>query len=93
MIAVWGPTVPLVATEVVQEHGPRAYGLVNSALGAGTVVGGLLALRLRPRRMLRAGAVGLVGFAASPRASEAGSACPPWPPGPPSPGRACPSGA
>ncbi|MFD5573442.1 MFS transporter [Streptomyces cadmiisoli] len=66
MIAVYGPTVPLVATEVVREHGPRAYGLVNSALGAGTVVGGLLALRLRPRRMLRAGSVALIGFAAFP---------------------------
>ncbi|MEU1056074.1 MFS transporter [Streptomyces sp. NPDC005876] len=72
MIAVWGPTVPLVATEVVQEHGPSAYGLINSALGAGTVVGGLLALRLRPRRMLRAGAVALVGFAAFPASVGAG---------------------
>ncbi|MGW1543315.1 MFS transporter [Streptomyces sp. NPDC002309] len=66
MITVFGPTVPLVATEVVQEHGPRAYGLVNSALGAGTVVGGLVALRLRPRRMLRAGAIALFGFAGFP---------------------------
>ncbi|MFD7437807.1 MFS transporter [Streptomyces sp. NPDC059861] len=66
MIAVFGPTVPLVATEVVQEHGPRAYGLINSALGAGTVVGGLIALRLRPRRMLRAGAIALFGFAGFP---------------------------
>ncbi|MGW3267480.1 MFS transporter [Streptomyces sp. NPDC001056] len=57
MIAVYGPTVPLVATEVVRHHGARAYGLVNSALGAGTVVGGLFAMRLRPRRMLRAGAL------------------------------------
>ncbi|MFH7339794.1 MFS transporter [Streptomyces sp. KHY 26] len=57
MIAVYGPTVPLVATEVVQHHGARAYGLVNSALGAGTVVGGLFAMRLRPRRMLRAGSL------------------------------------
>ncbi|MFJ6656265.1 MFS transporter [Streptomyces sp. NPDC091377] len=67
MIAVWGPITPLVATEVVGEHGPGAYGLVNSALGAGTVVGGLLALRLRPRRMLRAGGIGmLLGFAGFP---------------------------
>ncbi|MEV7791957.1 MFS transporter [Streptomyces sp. NPDC087512] len=72
MIAVWGPTVPLVATEVVQQHGARAYGLVNSALGAGTVVGGLLALRLRPRRMLRAGAIALFGFAAFPATVGAG---------------------
>lgn len=66
MIAVWGPTTPLVATEVVGEHGAGAYGLVNSALGAGTVVGGLLALRIRPRRMLRAGAISLLGFAGFP---------------------------
>ncbi|MFJ4782342.1 MFS transporter [Streptomyces sp. NPDC088794] len=76
MIAVWGPSVPLVATEVVQQHGPRAYGLVNSALGAGTVVGGLLALRLRPRRMLRAGAVSLFLFAGFPAAVGAGLGVP-----------------
>ncbi|MFJ6080699.1 MFS transporter [Streptomyces sp. NPDC092369] len=76
MIAVWGPSVPLVATEVVQQHGPRAYGLVNSALGAGTVVGGLLALRLRPRRMLRAGAVSLFLFAGFPASVGAGLGVP-----------------
>lgn len=76
MIAVWGPSVPLVATEVVQHHGPRAYGLVNSALGAGTVVGGLLALRLRPRRMLRAGALSLFAFFGFPAAVGAGLGLP-----------------
>jgi MFS family permease len=76
MIAVWGPTVPLVATEVVQQHGPRAYGLVNSALGAGTVVGGLLALRLRPRRMLRAGAISLFAFFGLPASVGAGLGVP-----------------
>ncbi|MFG3205653.1 MFS transporter [Streptomyces sp. NPDC048192] len=76
MIAVWGPTVPLVATEVVQRHGPGAYGLVNSALGAGTVVGGLLALRLRPRRMLRAGALSLFAFFGFPAAVGAGLGVP-----------------
>ncbi|MEU0601176.1 MFS transporter [Streptomyces sp. NPDC006393] len=76
MIAVWGPTVPLVATEVVQQHGPRSYGLINSALGAGTVVGGFLALRLRPRRMLRAGAVALFAFVWFPAAVGAGLGVP-----------------
>ncbi|MCS0599813.1 MFS transporter [Streptomyces sp. LP11] len=76
MIAVYGPTVPLVATEIVRQHGPRAYGLVNSALGAGTVVGGLLALRLRPRRMLRAGAVSLFVFFGFPAAVGAGLGVP-----------------
>ncbi|WP_367319481.1 MFS transporter [Streptomyces sp. HUAS ZL42] len=76
MIAVWGPSVPLAATEVVLQHGPRAYGLVNSALGAGTVIGGVAALRLRPRRMLRAGAVALFGFAAFPATVGAGLGVP-----------------
>ncbi|KMS76175.1 MFS transporter [Streptomyces viridochromogenes] len=64
--------IPLVATEVVQRHGPGAYGLINSALGAGTVLGGLLALRLRPRRMLRAGAIALFAFAGFPVTVGAG---------------------
>nr|WP_229925017.1 MFS transporter [Streptomyces sulfonofaciens] len=68
MIGASGPTVPLVATQVVQEHGPRAYGLINSALGAGTVVGGLAALRARPRRMLRAGSLALFLYALFPAA-------------------------
>ncbi|OIK03153.1 MFS transporter [Streptomyces monashensis] len=76
MIAAYGPTVPLVATEVVGHHGPRAYGLVNSALGAGTVVGGVLALRLRPRRMLRAGALALFAFFVFPAAVGAGLGVP-----------------
>jgi len=76
MIAVSGPTTPLVATEVVQQHGPRVYGLINSAFGTGTVVGGLVALRLRPRRMLRAGAIPLFAFAAFPATVGAGLGVP-----------------
>ncbi|MEU6359752.1 MFS transporter [Streptomyces albidoflavus] len=76
MLAVSGPAVPLVAADVVQEHGPRAYGLVNSALGAGTVAGGLLALRARPRRMLRAGAFAVLGFGLFPGTVGAGLGVP-----------------
>ncbi|MFJ4713445.1 MFS transporter [Streptomyces sp. NPDC088785] len=76
MIGAFGPAVPLVATQVTQEHGPRAYGLVNSALGAGTVVGGLVALRLRPRRMLRAGSLALFSFALFPAVVGAGLSVP-----------------
>ncbi|MFD4985409.1 MFS transporter [Streptomyces sp. NPDC058374] len=76
MLAVSGPAVPLVAADVVQEHGPRAYGLVNSALGAGTVVGGLLAMRARPRRMLRAGAFAVLGFGLFPGTVGAGLGVP-----------------
>ncbi|WP_327351053.1 MFS transporter [Streptomyces sp. NBC_01304] len=60
MIASWGPMIPLIATEVVSEHGPRTLGLVNSAMGAGMVVGALLAMRVRPVRPLRAGSVALL---------------------------------
>ncbi|MFD0419716.1 MFS transporter [Streptomyces sp. NPDC127108] len=66
MITVSGPVTPLVAVTVVDQHGSGTYGLVNSALGAGTVIGGVIALRLRPRRMLRAGAFALIGYAAFP---------------------------
>ncbi|MFF4976084.1 MFS transporter [Streptomyces sp. NPDC001083] len=76
MLFISGPTAPLVATEVVRQHGASAYGLVNSALGAGTVVGGLLALRLRPRHMLRAGSVALFAFACFPACVGAGLGVP-----------------
>ncbi|MFE0106952.1 MFS transporter [Streptomyces sp. NPDC059009] len=76
MITTTGPTTPLVAVSIVGQHGSGAYGLVNSALGAGTVVGGLVALRLRPRRMLRAGALALTGFSAFPGAVGAGLSLP-----------------
>ncbi|MFD7297938.1 MFS transporter [Streptomyces sp. NPDC059897] len=76
MIGASGPAVPLVAVQVTQEYGSSAYGLVNSALGAGTVVGGVLALRLRPRRMLRAGALALFGFALFPATAGAGLGVP-----------------
>ncbi|MEB3964777.1 MFS transporter [Streptomyces kunmingensis] len=76
MIGASGPALPLIATQVTQEHGPRAYGLINSALGAGTVIGGLIALRLRPRRMLRAGSLALFAFALFPTVVGAGLGVP-----------------
>ncbi|MEU8890505.1 MFS transporter [Streptomyces sp. NPDC048442] len=71
-----GPAQPLIATEMVQQHGPAVYGLVNSALGCGTVVGGILAMRLRPAFQLRAGAVGVALFAVFPFAVGSGLAVP-----------------
>nr|WP_240662757.1 MFS transporter [Streptomyces sp. WAC 06738] len=68
MIGSWGPTVPLVAAEVVREYGAGAYGVVNSVMGAGMVVGGLVAMRLRPAHPLRAGAIAALGFGAQPAA-------------------------
>ncbi|MFF3121412.1 MFS transporter [Streptomyces sp. NPDC057908] len=67
VIAIWtvygftvlGPMLPLTAVEVTEAHGSGTYGVMMAVNGAGSVVGGLLALRLRPRRPLAAGAVAL----------------------------------
>ncbi|MFJ8664431.1 MFS transporter [Streptomyces sp. NPDC093600] len=70
VIAIWtvygltvaGPMVPLTATLVTGDHGSAAYGVLMAVHGAGSAAGGLLALRLRPRRPLAAGAVALLGL-------------------------------
>ncbi|MEE1927118.1 MFS transporter [Streptomyces sp. TRM 70351] len=72
MVTVWGPQTPLTAGEIIPRHGADAYGLVNSALGGGTALGGLLAFRLRPAFPLRAGAAALFGAALFPAAVGAG---------------------
>ncbi|MFB6707293.1 MFS transporter [Streptomyces sp. NPDC056333] len=69
VIAIWtvygftvmGPMLPLTAVEVTEAHGSGTYGVMMAVNGAGSVVGGLLALRLRPRRPLAAGAMALTG--------------------------------
>jgi MFS family permease len=61
-VLAWGPQLPVAAGVVVPEHGATAFGVLNSALGVGTVVGGLLAIRFKPRRPLAAGAVALVAY-------------------------------
>jgi MFS family permease len=68
MITTFGPLTPLVATEIITHHGDIAYGLVNSVGGAGMAVGGLIAMRLRPRHPLRAGAIAMFGYGAQPLA-------------------------
>lgn len=59
--AVLGPMLPLTAVEVTEAHGSGTYGAMMAVNGAGSVLGGLLALRLRPRRPLTAGAFALTG--------------------------------
>ncbi|SCK35223.1 MULTISPECIES: MFS transporter [unclassified Streptomyces] len=58
-VLVFGPLVPLSSALVGARLGPNAYGLAVSFLGAGAVLGGLLALRVRPVRPLAAGAVAM----------------------------------
>ncbi|MBT2398591.1 MFS transporter [Streptomyces sp. ISL-100] len=73
VIAIWtvygltvaGPMLPLTAVLVTEAHGSGTYGALMAVNGAGSVAGGLLALRLRPRRPLAAGAVALLGVVAN----------------------------
>ncbi|WP_234900121.1 MFS transporter [Streptomyces filamentosus] len=65
-VLVFGPLVPLGAALIGARLGPDAYGLAVSFLGAGTVLGGLLALRLRPARPLAAGAAAVGLYTALP---------------------------
>ncbi|MED7949714.1 MFS transporter [Streptomyces sp. BE303] len=58
----WGPQLTVAAGVVVPEYGASAFGLLNAALGAGTVAGGLLAIRYKPRRPLAAGAVAITTY-------------------------------
>jgi hypothetical protein len=55
-----GPAMTLGYSTLVTEHGSATFGLVMSALGAGSVLGGLVAMRLRPRYPLRAGALSII---------------------------------
>ncbi|MEU3605200.1 MFS transporter [Streptomyces sp. NPDC035033] len=61
-LTVAGPMVPLTASLVTGGHGSAAYGVLMAVNGAGSALGGLLALRIRPRRPLASGAVALLGL-------------------------------
>ncbi|MGH3728234.1 MAG: MFS transporter [Micromonosporaceae bacterium] len=65
-LTVYGPSQTLGFSTILSQHGESAFGLVMSAMGVGSVVGGLVAARLRPRRPLRGGAIALSGFACAP---------------------------
>lgn len=61
MVTMWGPQVPLTSAEIITGHSAQAFGLVSSALGGGTALGGVVAMRIRPRFPLRAGTFALFG--------------------------------
>ncbi|MGV9302278.1 hypothetical protein [Nonomuraea sp. NPDC003727] len=68
--------IPLGSELITGAYGETAYGLVLSAGGAGTIVGGLVALRVRPARPLAAGAAGLLLFALEPLTIALGASLP-----------------
>ncbi|WEH43344.1 MFS transporter [Streptomyces sp. NBC_01218] len=61
-VFVWGPIVPLGAASVTGAHGVAAFGYAEGAFGAGCVLGGLAAIRIRPARPLFGGAVAMFLF-------------------------------
>ncbi|MEV0562771.1 MFS transporter [Dactylosporangium sp. NPDC050588] len=65
-VFVFGPYIPLSSRLIGDRLGDAAYGWTMAGLGCGTVLGGLIAIRLRPARPLAAGAAGLIGFACIP---------------------------
>lgn len=70
----WGPLMPLAAGLIVPTYGPTVYGLLGCAFGAGTVAGGLLAIRYKPERPLAVGALAMLAFPLYPVGIVAG-----WP--------------
>ncbi|WP_407841183.1 MFS transporter [Streptomyces sp. DSM 116496] len=75
-VLLFGPLVPLNSALIGARLGPNAYGLAVSFLGVGTVLGGMLALRLRPARPLAAGAVAMVLFTVLPLCVALGAGLP-----------------
>ena len=80
VIAVWavyglfvfGPALPLGAALLTEQHGAGGYGWIASADGAGTIIGGLLGMRVRPTRPLVAGASAMFFFSLNPLAPALG---------------------
>ncbi|MGW4384207.1 MFS transporter [Kitasatospora sp. NPDC004531] len=67
-LLVFGPALPLGAVALTDQHGSAGYGWIASADGAGTIVGGLLGMRVRPARPLVAGACAMLFFSLNPLA-------------------------
>jgi MFS family permease len=60
---VLGPYFPLDSRLVGERLGEAAFGWVMASLGAGTIIGGVIAMRFRPERPLAAGGAAITGFA------------------------------
>ncbi|GAA1417281.1 MFS transporter [Catellatospora coxensis] len=65
-VTLFGPNIPLSSGVITEYLGENAYGWAMSAMGGGTVFGGLLAMRVRPARPLAAGGLAMFGFALIP---------------------------
>ncbi|MFF7359468.1 MFS transporter [Streptomyces sp. NPDC008125] len=65
----WGPTLTLTNGILVDRLGASTFGLVMSAMGLGSVLGGVIAIKLRPTRPLRAATIAMLGYVLIPLSS------------------------
>lgn len=68
-VFVSGPIIPLGAASIIAEHGSAAFGYAEGAFGIGSVIGGLVAIRMRPRRPLFGGGIAMFLFPMMPLAA------------------------
>jgi MFS family permease len=61
-VLIFGPLVPLGAALITEDLGRSAYGWMMSAAGAGTILGGLIAMYVKPARPLAVGATVMIVF-------------------------------
>ncbi|MEU6119846.1 MFS transporter [Streptomyces sp. NPDC047117] len=67
---VWGPITPLGAASITEAHGSAAFGYAEGAFGAGCVLGGVIAIRVRPSRPLFGGGIAMFLFPLMPLAAS-----------------------
>ncbi|SDT19001.1 MFS transporter [Actinoplanes derwentensis] len=68
-VFVWGPITPVGAVSIIGEHGKAAFGYAEAAFGAGSVLGALVAIRIRATRPLLAGGIAMFLFPLMPLAA------------------------
>ncbi|MFF0379105.1 MFS transporter [Actinoplanes missouriensis] len=68
-VFVWGPITPVGAVSIIGEHGKAAFGYAEAAFGAGSVLGALVAIRVRAGRPLLAGGLAMFLFPLMPLAA------------------------
>lgn len=67
-LTVAGPFITVGLSTIEVDHGGPTLGMLMAILGGGSVIGGLVAVKLRPTRPLRAGLVAMSVRAAGPLA-------------------------
>lgn len=61
-VTAWGPSHALGNSLITERHGASIFGLIMAAQGAGNMIGGLLAAKIKPQYPLRVGAMTMACF-------------------------------